>query len=224
MEKPMDRRLVLAGLAAVTAAPLALIESALAQSSSPTTSSPAGQGAGASAGGGTYNQAGGQAGSQMTQAEQQWMQQTMATGMVALETSKVALQKAQDEDLKQFAKFEVDEQQLLSEVLQSLMQPAAMAGGGAANTTGSAGGSAGGANMPQMDAKDREMVQKLQQASGSAFDKQYYQGQLQGHRELLQIQENFIKSGSRNREAVNVAKLARGHIKEHIELLESIEP
>jgi len=216
----MDRRLVLAGLAAVTAAPLALIESALAQSSSPTTSSPAGQGAGAAAGGGTYNQAGGQ----MTQAEQQWMQQTMATGMVALETSKVALQKAQDEDLKQFAKFEVDEQQLLSEVLQSLMQPPAMAGGGAANTTGSAGGSAGGANMPQMDAKDREMVQKLQQASGSAFDKQYYQGQLQGHRELLQIQENFIKSGSRNREAVNVAKLARGHIKEHIELLESIEP
>ena len=170
----MDRRLVLAGLAAVTAAPLALIESALAQNSSPTTSSPAGQGADAAAGGGTYNQAGGgQAGGQMSQAEQQWMQQTMAMGMVALETSKVALQKAEDEDLKQFAKFEVDEQQTLSEVLNSLMGTGAMAGGSAANTTGSAGGSAGGANMPQMEAKDREMVQKLQQASGSAFDKQY---------------------------------------------------
>ena len=216
----MDRRLVLAGLAAVTAAPLALIESALAQSSSPTASSPAGQGAGAAAGGGTYNQAGGgQAGGQMSQAEQQWMQQTMAMGMVALETSKVALQKTEDEDLKQFAKFEVDEQQTLSEVLNSLMGTGAMAGGSAANTTGSAGG----ASMPPMDAKNREMVQKLQQASGSAFDKQYYQGQLQGHRDLLQIQENFIKSGSRNREAVNVAKLARGRIQEHIELIESID-
>lgn len=206
----MDRRLVLASLAAATAAP------ALAQTSAPTTSSPASQGMGTAASGGTSSQAGGP----MSQAEQQWLQRTMATGMVALETSKIALQKAQDDDIKQFAKFEAAEQEGLAEVLRSMMEPAAVAGGNAANTTGSASG----ANMPQMDAKDRETVQKLQQASGATFDKQYHQGQVQGHRELLQIQENFLKSGSRNREAVNVAKLARGHIKEHIDLLESIEP
>ncbi len=215
----MDRRLVLAGLAAVTAAPLALIESALAQSSSPTGSSPAGQGTGTAAGGGTYNQSGGQAGGQMTQAEQQWLTNTMMTGMVALETSRIALQKAQDEDMKQFAKFEVDEQQGLSEVLQSMMGT-----DGASGTAGTASGS-GSAGMPQMDAKHREMVQKLQQTSaGAAFDKEYRQGQIQGHRELLQIQENFIKSGSRNREAVNIAKLARGRIQEHIEMLKDLEP
>ncbi len=198
----MDRRLVLAGLAAATAAPLALIEAALAQSSAPVGSSPANQGAGMAAGG---------AGGQMGQAEQQWMMQTMMTGMVALETSKLAQQKAQDDDLKQFAKFEVDEQQGLSEVLRSMQD-----GGSGANATASGG--------MQMDAKQRDMVEKLQKASGSSFDKEYHQGQVQGHKELLQIQDNFIKSGSRNREAVNVAKLARGRIQEHLQLLSDIEP
>jgi putative membrane protein len=154
----------------------------------------------------------------MSQAEQQWMQQTMATGMVALETSKIALQKAQNADVKMFAKFESDEQQGLAEVLRSMQEPATASSGSAADTTASAGAA------PQMDAKHREMVQKLQQASaGAAFDKEYLQGQLQGHRELLQIQDNYLKSGSRNREAMNVAKLARGRIQEHIELIQSIE-
>ena len=192
----MDRRLVLAGLAAATAAPLAMIEKALAQTASSTGAAPTGA---------------------MSDAERQWMMNTMMTGMVALETSKVALQKARDANVKQFAKFESDEQEGLAEVLRSMQEPSAMAGGSGAATTGSAG-------APQMDAKHREMVQKLQQASaGAAFDKEYLQGQLQGHRELLQIQDNFIKSGSRNREAVNVAKLARGRIQEHIELIQSIE-
>ena len=216
----MDRRLVLAGLAAVTAAPVAMIEKALAQASSPAGSAPAGQGTGTASGGALYNSTAGG----MGQAEQQWMMNTMATGMVALETSKIAQQKAQNAEVKQFAKFETDEQQGLSEVLRSMQEPGAMASGSGGATTGSAGTTAGAPAAPQMDAKHRETVQKLQQASaGAAFDKEYLQGQLQGHRELLQIQDNFIKSGSRNREATNVAKLARGRIQEHIELIQSIE-
>jgi putative membrane protein len=177
----MDRRLVIAGLAAVTAAP-----AAFAQGTS---------------GGGTAGAATGSTG-QMSQAEQKWIQQTMTTGMVALETSRIAQKKASDEDLKQFAKFEVDEQEGLAEVLKSMMPSGA----------------------PAKDAKGEEMVQKLEQErAGAGFDKAYLQGQIQGHRELLQIQEAFLKSGGQNREATNVAKLARGRIQEHIELLESLE-
>jgi putative membrane protein len=217
----MDRRLVLAGLAAATAAPAVLVKSALAQATQPATPAPANQGPGTAAGGGTYNAAAGQ----MGQAEQQWMQQTMATGAVALETSRIAQQKAQNKDAKQFSKFEVDEQQGLAEVLRSMQEPAtASVAGNPTHITGSTPPGAVGATQPPLDAKGRDMVQKLQQAqAGAAFDKEYLQGQLQGHRELLQIQENFIKSGSRNREAVNVAKLARGRIKEHIGLIESIK-
>jgi putative membrane protein len=68
------------------------------------------------------------------------------------------------------------------------------------------------------------MMQSLQQAkAGADFDRMYIQGQIQGHQELLQIQERYLQANSRNREHVNVAKLARGHIKEHLAMLQDIQ-
>ena len=67
------------------------------------------------------------------------------------------------------------------------------------------------------------MVQKLSQASGTAFDREYLTGQMQGHQELLRVQEGYLASNPQNREHVGVAKLARGMIREHIALLEDIQ-
>src|SRR5688572_6655296 len=208
----MHRRIVLTGLAAVAAAP-----SALAQQPQPATPrSPMPQTGGAA--GGTFSQAfqgnqpvqGGQG--QMGPAEMQHAQQTLMLGSIALQTSEVALQKAQDEDVKQFAQFEADEQKTIAEVLRSMMEPA-----GTASPQGAAA-------QPQLDQKHAEMVQKLQQAkAGEAFDKEYVKGQIDGHQELLQIQERFLQGRPQNREAMNAAKLARGHIKEHIAMLKDIQ-
>src|SRR3954463_7009427 len=173
----MDRRHLLAGLAGLPFAATALAQSAQPQS-------PAAQTGGAA--GGVYGTAGvtnsNQAPGQMGQAEQQWMQQTMMVGSVALQTSEIALQKAEDEEVKQFAKFEADEQKGLAEVLRSMLEPAG---------TASPQSVAGAPSQP--DQKHAAMIQKLQQAkAGDAFDKDYVKGQLDGHRELLQIQERFI--------------------------------
>ena len=75
----------------------------------------------------------------------------MQLGMVALETSRIALNKARNDDLKQFANFEVQEQTTLSEILRSMMDPSA---------TAATGSSAGQAAMPnvQMDASARDMI------------------------------------------------------------------
>lgn len=210
----MDRRVVLTGIAAVAVAPTALAQQA--QPANPQSTMPQTGGAA----GGTYNQAfqgnqpvqGGQAA--MGQAEMQHTQQTMMGGAFALQTSEIALQKAKDEDVKQFAQFEADEQKGIAEVLRSMMEPAGAAAAGGASAQAA----------PQLDAKHAEMLRKLQQApAGEAFDKMYVEGQLQGHEELLQIQETFLKSNSRNREHVNVAKLARGHIKEHVQVLKDLK-
>jgi putative membrane protein len=147
----------------------------------------------------------GASGAAMGQGEQQWIQQTMAAGSIALQTSEIALQKAQDDEVKQFAAFEVDEQKGLTEVLRSMMDPA-----GTATT------------QTQPDQKHAAMVQKLQQAKADGFDREYVQGQIDGHKELLQIQESFVKSGSTNREAMNVAKLAASRIREHITVLQDL--
>ena len=200
----MERRIVLAGLAAVFAAP------ALAQQSSGS-SAPMSSG---TAAGQTGAMRTGPMG-QMGQAEMQHMQQTMQLGQMALETSRLAQQKAKNENLKQFAQFEVEEQTTLAQILQSMMEPQTTSGTGQQGNTAPA-------NM-QMDAKGREMVQKLQQASGDAFDKEYLTGQIQGHRDLLQVQERYLQANSQNREHMAVARLARGRIQEHIALLEDMQ-
>jgi putative membrane protein len=218
----MDRRLLLTGLvAAVAAAP------ALAQQSNPNSPMPTGQGGSAGLAG---------SGSQLGQAEMQHIQQTLQLGLIALETSRIALQKANDANLKQFAQFEADEQTTLSQVLHTMMDPTATAAVGSpmqgqASQTGSsmsstpnmAANSASRAPDSMLDAQGREMVQKLQQASGAAFDREYLQGQLQGHRNLLQVQERYLSSNPQNISHVNVVKLARGMIKEHIALLEDMQ-
>src|SRR5215208_6832674 len=108
---------------------------------------------------------------------------------------------------------QADEQKGLAEVLRSMLEPA-----GTASPQGAAGAA------PQPDQKHAAMIQKLQQEqAGDAFDKDYVKGQLEGHRELLQIQERFIQGRSQNREAMNVAKLAAGHIREHIQVLEDLQ-
>lgn len=199
----MDRRVVLAGLAAaVAAAP------ALAQTSSGTSSTMQPSASGAMNPG------------PMGQADMQHLQETMRLGMVALETSRVALQKAQNAELKGFARFEAEEQEGLAEVLRSMMEPQATASTGQAATVSSP---QSGSTMPAMDAQGQQMLQRLQQASGSDFDKMYLEGQLQGHRDLLQAQERYISSTTRNREHTNVAKLAAGRIREHIAVLESLQ-
>ena len=143
------------------------------------------------------------------------MQQTLAAGTVALQTSEIALQKAQNPKVKEFAQFERDEQTTIAEVLRSMQEPAATASGGAAR---------GAASAPKLPADKAKMMEQLQQAkAGAEFDRMYVQGQLQGHQELLQIQERYIQSNSRNREHTNTAKLARGHIKEHIARLQDLQ-
>jgi putative membrane protein len=199
----MDRRALLGGLAAAL-----VVAPALAQTSGSSSTMQSG-----SSGSMPMNRAGGQ----MSQADMQHMQQTMQLGMVALESSRIAMNKLRNDDLKQFANFEVQEQTTLSEVLRSMMDPSATA------ATGSASSQSGQSAM-QMDASTRDMMQKMQnQQAGAEFDKMYLEAQLQGHRDLLQVQERYLQSNPQNREHMNVAKMARGHIREHIAMLEGMQ-
>lgn len=195
----MHRRLVLTGIATAAATPL------FAQTQQPTpiqvTPQPANQPSGGRA--------------QLGQAEIQHIQQTLAAGTVALQTSEIALQKAQNTNVKEFAQFERDEQTTIAEVLRSLQDPGATATGGTAR---------GGATAPEISADKAKMMEQLQQAkAGAEFDRRYIEGQLQGHQELLEIQERYLRTDRPNREHVNVSKLARGHIKEHLARLQEIQ-
>jgi putative membrane protein len=131
--------------------------------------------------------------------EKKHAEMTLAVGSIALQTSKIAQQKAQSAWVKRFANYEVAEQTTIAEILKDA-----------------------GATPGKPNEKDAAMVSKLEQTSGAAFDIEYLTGQIEGHDKLLKIQEEYIANG-KDPEQLAVAKLARGQIKEHIDLLQTIQ-
>jgi putative membrane protein len=148
------------------------------------------------------------------QTEMQHMEDTMRVGSLSLAASRLAVEKASDAAVKQFAKFEVAEQETIAAVLKSMQSANITTGQGAATNTEA---------KDQIDDAGRQTLEKLKSAkAGAYFDSNYLAAQKDGHQKLLKIQETYIGSG-RQREAVNVAKLARGMIKEHLTLLGDIK-
>lgn len=194
----MHRRLALTAIASAVVIP-SLVTAAVAQQQ-----------------GGPTAAATGNTGARMGEAEAKHAADTLAAGSASLAASRVALQKASDDDVKQFARFEVAEQETIADVLKAMRDPSQAASGqvkppAEPEVTG------------QLDPKGKAMLDKLEQAkSGKAFDIEYVRGQIEGHQALLKIQEAYLATG-KDRENLGVAKLARGQIREHLALLAEIE-
>jgi putative membrane protein len=149
-------------------------------------------------------------------ADEQYIQETSAAGSFSLAASRLAQEKAQTDDLKEFAQLEVAEQEILANVLKSLRDPSGLIDGTVKPPSDT--------ELEQhLDRRGREGLEKMRAApAGTEFDREYLAAQATGHLELLRIQETYLNSG-RNRDFINVAKLARGMVKEHLQLLADIE-
>ncbi|ACL55132.1 DUF4142 domain-containing protein [Methylobacterium nodulans] len=194
----MDRRLALTALASAFAIP-SFIGAAFAQNEPSSASKSTGN-----------------TGARMGEAEAKHAADTLAAGSLALAASRIALKKAKDDDVKQFAQFEVAEQETIADVLKAMRDPSTPASGqvkapSEPEVTG------------QIDSRGKATLDKLEQAkAGPAFDAEYIKGQIEGHQSLLKIQEDYLATG-KDRENLGAAKLARGMIKEHLALLSDIK-
>ncbi len=156
-------------------------------------------------------------GQEQSQADRQYIQQALALGTVSLQQSNFALTKAQNPRVKQFAEFEIGEQNLLTEIMHSFADPNATA-----STT--RGAQAAASTAPELPPKDAQAMERLSKAqAGPAFDRDYVALQIQGHQELLKLQETYLQQGSGNRETTNLAKLARNQIQEHLAMLQDVQ-
>ncbi|MDR6820791.1 putative outer membrane protein [Neorhizobium sp. 2083] len=155
-----------------------------------------------------------QTGPAMGEAEKKHAEATKKVGSLSLATSRLAVEKASDPMVKAFAKWEVAEQETIAGILKSMEM----------------GGKAEGALKPpssqeieaMLDPEGKASLDKLKTASGAEFDKAYVTAQLDGHKKLLAIQEDYLKVGQ-DREHLSVTKLARGQIKEHIDHLDMLK-
>ena len=149
--------------------------------------------------------------------DQDYVRQSLAASALSLAASRIAAQKAHSEDLKEFAQMEEGEQETLADVLKSLSLQNASLNGRTRRP--------GDAEVEQnLDQRGRDALERLRaEPAGADFDRAYLGALATGHLELLRIQEAYLDSGQSNANLINVAKLARGMIKEHLQLLADIE-
>lgn len=131
-----------------------------------------------------------------------YVQQTLLLGTVAMKTSEIALEKASDPNVRKFAELEIAEQKTSASVL-------------AATPSGT--------TPPELPPERQEKIDALSgMEAGPDFDQAYVQAQIEGHNELLQTQQ--MHSGEREAtvEAVT-ARLAEQAVASRLVMLNLIQ-
>lgn len=148
--------------------------------------------------------------------DEQYIRRALTAGALSLAASRIAQEKAHSDDVREFAQLEVTEQETLADVLKSLLNPDLVDGTIKPLSE---------AEVEQhLDPSGRAALEKMRSApAGAEFDREYVQGQANGHMELLQIHETYLNSGRVNPDFTNVAKIARGMTKEHLQLLDDLQ-
>lgn len=128
--------------------------------------------------------------------------QTLTVGTVALQTSEIAAQKAQDPMVQEFAQLEVAEQQAVASVLSA---------------------TEAGKSPPQLPEEQAAKVQELNEMeAGPEFDAAYIDGQIEGHQQLLEIQQTLSGETAATVEAIT-AKLCEQAVTSHLAMLTHIK-
>jgi predicted outer membrane protein len=131
-----------------------------------------------------------------------YVKQTLTVGTVALQSSQVAVDKATDPMVKEFANIEVAEQTTIATVLSA---------------------TAAGKEPPALPDDDAQKVKALQDTeAGATFDKAYIDAQIEGHQKLLDIQKSLSGQTDPTVEVIT-AKLAEQAITSHLAMLGHIK-
>ena len=133
----------------------------------------------------------------------QYRARTLMAGTAARQSSEIALQRATNPRVKQFAGFEAAEQLTMAQILTNTHNPPPVL----------------------LDSTHAAMVQTIEGApSGAGFDRAYVQGQIQGHQELLAIHNGFLNNQTAmTAEGVHAAMLGRTAIMMHLTMLQDLE-
>lgn len=140
----------------------------------------------------------------LSSADQALMMEVAKGGMMQLEVSKVAVQKATNEEVRQLAQAEVEEQTGLSAKLKEIAQ-------------------AKGVTLPSApDAETSAMVSRMQGISGMAFDRMYVtESGVKGHEKLDGVMSK-VKSSASDSNLKDVAKAAHPLVKAHLKVSREI--
>ena len=123
-------------------------------------------------------------------------------GTLAKQTSQLAMERAQNVRVKQFAGFEIAEQTALAQVLTNADNPPPV----------------------PLDADHAAVLRTLQAQTGPGFDRAYVLDQIQMHQTLLAVQQGYLDNTNRSTDTQHIAVLARMSIQQHLVMLQEIQP
>ncbi|MBW3616721.1 MAG: DUF4142 domain-containing protein [Proteobacteria bacterium] len=133
----------------------------------------------------------------ITVGDQRYVMDTLRVGGVALRASQLARSRAASPLVRAFAEMELREQTGLSQVLGEISGVRA---------------------PPPPDPRNAALEAQLARVNGPAFDRLYGIGQIEGHQQMLRIQEDYLRGG-RNMHLRHIATLSRSQILDHLTLL-----
>jgi putative membrane protein len=151
----------------------------------------------------------------VTSAEAGWRAQAMtvpgpfaqelkSSGQFEIESSRLALSRTQNEEIKKFAQKMIDDHTAADQKLSETMKQA---------------------NLPEpkygMLEKTRDLLKKLTVLHGANFDRAYVREQIQGHKGVLELLEVYSKQG-RNDAVRQLASTLLPTIKEHLQMAEGL--
>ena len=131
------------------------------------------------------------------------MKDLALANMAEVEAGKLALEKAQDPKVKEFAQHMVDDHTKMLEEVKQLAQ-------------------AKGVELPSApDAKHQKLMKKLQSVSGERFDREYMQAMVRDHRDSLKLAQRTAK-GAKDADLKSSAEKAAPDIQDHLKMAQDI--
>jgi putative membrane protein len=125
--------------------------------------------------------------------------------MFEIQSSELALQKATDAKVKDFAKMMVSDHRAASDKLKSTVQSAQLP-----------------SPPTELDDKHKKKIDKLQSSSGREFDRAYLEVQLKGHKKAVELFSSYAKEG-KNAELKNFAQQTLPTLEQHLKHVRTLE-
>lgn len=131
------------------------------------------------------------------------MQDLAIANMAEIEAGKLALQKAQDPKVKEFAQHMIDDHSKMLDEVKQLAQSKSV-------------------ELPSApDAKHQKAMKKLESASGQDFDRQYMRAMVKDHKDALKLAQRTAK-GAKDAELKSSAQKAAPEIQDHLKMAQDI--
>lgn len=145
----------------------------------------------------------------LTQPAQEFARQAAISSEFELQSSKLALQKAQSEEVKDFAQQMIDDHTQASTRLRDALKEADADPAALASTS--------------LDAKHQALLDGLTSAQASNFDQQYITAQKQAHQEALTLFGDYAENGD-NEDLKDFAENTLSTLQEHHEQVKELSP